>query len=83
MAEQLAGKLTMEGRRRLTLTGATEVLRFDEELVELDTALGNVTIEGTELKLKCLSLDTGTVVVEGEIRSFAYEEPRRKRGLWR
>lgn len=78
--EQLDGKLTMEGRRKLTLTGATEVVRFDEELVELNTGLGSVVIEGTELKLKCLSLDTGTVVVEGELRSFAYEEPKRRRG---
>lgn len=73
------GKLTMEGRRKLTLTGATEVVRFDEELVELNTSLGSVVIEGTDLKLKCLSLDTGTVVVEGELRSFAYEDPRPKR----
>ena len=78
--EQLEGKLTMEGRRRLTLTGATEVVRFDEELVELNTGLGSIVIEGTELRLKCLSLDTGTVVVEGELRSFAYEEPKRRRG---
>lgn len=83
MEELHSGKLTMEGRRKLTLTGAKEVIRFDEELVELNTALGSVIIEGTELKLKCLSLDTGTVVVEGQIRSFAYEEPRGKRGRWR
>lgn len=83
MEEPKSGKLTMEGRRKLTLTGAKEVVRFDEELAELNTELGNVTIEGTELKLKCLSLDTGTVVVEGQLRSFSYEEPRGKRGLWR
>lgn len=77
--EQLDGKLTMEGRRKLTLTGATEVVRFDEELVELNTGLGSVIIEGTGMKLKCLSLDTGTVVVEGELRSFAYEAPRSRR----
>ena len=53
------GRLTMEARRKLTLTGATEVVRFDEELVELNSALGRVLIEGRELKLKCLSLDTG------------------------
>lgn len=77
--EQPDGKLTMEGRRKLTLTGATEVVRFDEELVELSTELGSVVIEGTGMRLKCLSLDTGTVVVEGELRSFAYEDPRPKR----
>lgn len=83
MEEQASGKLTLEGRRKLTLTGAKEVVRFDEELVELNTGLGGIVIEGTELKLKCLSLDTGTVVVEGQIRSFAYEDPKGKRGRWR
>ena len=74
-------RMTMEARRKLTLTGATEVVRFDEELVELNTQLGPLTIEGRELSLKTLSLDTGTVVVEGELCSFRYDEPRRKRGL--
>lgn len=77
--EKTDGKLIMEGRGKLTLTGATEVVRFDEELAELNTQLGCVIIEGTDLKLRCLSLDTGTVVVEGELRSFAYEDARPKR----
>lgn len=75
------GRLTMEARKKLTLTGATEVVRFDEDLVELNTNLGQLTIEGRDLKLKCLSLDTGTLVVEGEISSLRYMEPGRKRGF--
>ena len=82
MEERMGGRMVMEGRSKLTLTGAKEVRRVDEELAELSTGLGNLTIEGTNLKLKCLSLDTGTVVVEGELRSFSYEEPRLRRG-WR
>jgi sporulation protein YabP len=74
--------MTMDARKKLTLTGATEVVRFDEDLVELNTDLGPLIVEGSGLKLKCLSLDTGTVVVEGELRSFSYEEPRLRRG-WR
>lgn len=81
--EQLPGRLTMDGRRKLTLTGTKEVVRFDEELVELNTSLGPLMIEGTDLRLKCLSLDTGTVVVEGEISGLRYDEPKQKRGLWR
>ncbi len=76
-----AGRLTMEARKKLTLTGATEVVRFDEDLVELNTSLGQLTIEGRDLKLKCLSLDTGTLVVEGEICGLRYTEPGRKRGF--
>ena len=75
------GRLTMENRKKLTLTGATEVVRFDEDLVELNTSLGQLTIEGQDLKLKCLSLDTGTLVVEGEISALRYMEPGRKRGF--
>ena len=82
MTAENSGRLTLEGRKKLTLTGAKEVLRFDEELAELDTAMGPLTIEGTELKLKCLSLDTGTVVVEGQVQSCSYGQPRR-RGRWR
>ena len=73
----------MEARKKLTLTGATEVVRFDEELAELNTDLGPLLIEGDGLKLKCLSLDTGTIVVEGELQALRYGDPQRKRGLWR
>ena len=74
--------MVMEGRSKLTLSGTTEVLRFDEDLAELSTGLGNVVIEGAGMKLKCLNLDTGTMVVEGDLRSVSYEEPKRPRG-WR
>lgn len=73
------GRLTMENRKKLTLTGATEVVRFDEDLVELNTNLGQLTIEGRDLRH--LSLDTGTLVVEGEISALRYMEPGRKRGF--
>ena len=82
MEERIGGRMVLEGRSKLTLTGAKEVLRFDENAAELATGLGNLIIEGTGLKLKCLSLDTGTVVVEGQVQSFSYGQPRR-RGRWR
>lgn len=80
---RMPGKVTMEERKKLTLTGATEVVSFDETLVELNTDLGTVIIEGSGMKLKCLSLDDGTVVVEGKLSGLHYPEPGRKRGLLR
>lgn len=82
MSAQLPGRLILDERKKLTLTGAREVIRFDEELVELNTDLGILLIEGRDLRLKCLSLDDGTVVVEGELTALRYGEPRR-RGLRR
>ena len=80
---RMPGKAIMEGRQKLTLTGATEVVSFDEGFVELNTDLGPVVIEGTGMKLKCLSRDSGTVVVEGELSGLRYPQPGRKRGLLR
>jgi len=86
MAEQsnpLPHKLTLDERKRLTLTGATEVLRFSDELVELATSQGLALIQGSDLRLKCLSLDDGTVVIQGHISSILYEEPHPRRRLFR
>lgn len=86
MAAQLdnaGAKLVLEDRSKLTLTGATEVLHFDEELAELNTRLGPVVVDGREMKLKCLSLEQGLLVIQGTIRGFRWEEPQQKRRLWR
>lgn len=80
---KLPHKLTIDERKRLNLTGAREVIHFDEELVELGTSQGVLTIQGSELRLKCLSLDDGAVVIQGSITAVLYDEPRQKRGLFR
>lgn len=77
------GKLVLDARKKLTLTGATEVVRFDEDLVELNTDLGPLLIEGSGLKLKCLSLEDGTIVVEGDLLGLHYDNIGRKRGFFR
>ena len=83
MAEQqiLPHNLTLNERKKLALTGATEVVSFDETAVVLNTSLGTMLIQGRELKLKTLSLDGGQVAVDGVVTALNYEEPR-QRGSW-
>ena len=81
MEEQMAHSLTLEGRERLTMTGVTEVVRFDEDAVELRTELGTLLVQGRELKLRTLSPKGGTVAVEGTVSVLSYEEPRERRRL--
>ena len=79
MAEQrmeLSHKLTLNERSKLTLTGVTEVVSFEENTVILKTALGTLIIQGRQLQLKTLSLEGGQVAVEGHITALIYEEPR-------
>ncbi len=77
MAEnQMPHKLSLDDRSRLTMTGVTEVVSFEESNVVLHTALGTLIIQGNDLKLKTLSLEGGQVAVDGHISALIYEEPR-------
>lgn len=84
MAEQnfqLPHKLTLDERQRLTMTGVTEVVSFDDTAVVLNTVLGTLEVQGQQLKLKTLSLDGGQVAVDGRISALYYEEPRERRSF--
>ncbi|MBO5079070.1 MAG: sporulation protein YabP [Oscillospiraceae bacterium] len=82
MEEQirLPHKLTLNDRKKLTLTGVTEVMSFDDQSVVLETELGTLTVHGQQLQLKNLSLEGGQVAVEGEVAALIYAEPRQSRG---
>ena len=73
---QLPHGLTLNERSKLTMTGVTEVVSFDENSVVLHTALGTLTIHGKDLQLKTLSLDGGQVAVSGTVSALVYEDPR-------
>ena len=77
--EHLPHKLCLNERRQLTMTGVTEVVSFDDTAVVLQTSLGTLIVQGSELKLKTLSLEGGQVEVNGSVSTLAYEEPRKRR----
>ena len=78
MAEEqkLPHTLALSERKKLTMTGALEVVSFDETYVVLKTSLGTLTVQGTGLQLKQLTPEGGNVAVEGEISAMSYENSR-------
>ncbi len=80
---KLPHKVILDERNRLNLTGATEVIHFDDDLVELNTSQGTLMIQGEQLRLKCLSLDDGALVIQGKISALSYEDAKQRRGLFR
>ena len=61
---------------RENLIGTTQEVLFEEHNVVLHTALGTLIVQGSDLKLKTLSLEGGQVAVDGSISALIYEEPR-------
>lgn len=77
MTEQaMPHALTLSDRKKLTLTGITEVVSFDEDCVVMRTDLGDLIVQGQQLQLKTLNPDGGGVCVEGEISALFYEQKR-------
>ena len=74
--EQMPHRLALSERKKLTVTGVTEVISFEDTAVVLQTSLGMLTVQGSELQLKTLSLEGGQVDIEGSIAALIYEEPR-------
>ncbi len=74
-------KLTLLQRRKLTMTGVSEVVSFDENAVVLDTCMGTLIIQGEGLQLKTLSVEGGQVAVEGTVSALQYAEKRTAGGF--
>ena len=70
----------MDDRSTLSVTGVTDIGCFNEREVQMATEAGGMTIEGTGLHITKLDLDSGQVMLEGEIDAIVYEEdiPQRK-----
>ena len=77
MTEQtLPHSLSLHDRKKLTLTGVSEVVSFDDTSVIMRTPLGTLIVQGDRLQLKTLTTEGGNVSVEGEISSLSYEQTR-------
>ena len=70
--EDNKSSLSLENRKKLTLSGVIEVISFDEQKIDLTTSLGNLTIKGEELKMNKLDVQNGDVIIAGTIASMVY-----------
>lgn len=80
MEEKMPHSLTLSERSRLTVSGVEEVVSFDDSAAVLRTGLGELMIQGQELRLKNLYPEGGTLEVQGTISALSYEQSRE--GFW-
>ncbi len=80
---QLPHKVILNGRKGLSVSGVTEVIRFDDQTIILQTSMGILRVHGQSLQLKSLSPEGGQVAADGTVDALIYEEPRPERGWFR
>ncbi len=78
------GNITLLARKILTTDGVIDVLSFDEGLVSLSTSLGLLLVEGEEMRVKKMDMESGVVSLEGKISAVYYTDERQthKKGLF-
>ena len=81
--KEIVHNVILENRKRLSISGVEDVDSFDEDSIILYTDIGTLHIKGTDLHINKLSVESGEVVVDGEIDSLSYSdaESGKSRGL--
>lgn len=74
--------LSIEGRSKMRISGVEDVSGFDENLVILSTALGELTVRGSELHIEKIDLDIGQLELQGKIRELSYDDRPGSGSLW-
>lgn len=64
--------VTLENRKTLNISGITDIDSFDEKEMILYTKMGELTVTGRELHINAISIEDGTLSIEGDIWSLQY-----------
>ncbi len=67
-------RIVLEEREKLSITGVTDVIAFDEESITADTDMGAIIIRGEGLHISKLNLDDGVLQTEGNVDSIEYSD---------
>ena len=76
-------EIYLKHRREMSINGVRDVDSFDEQTAVIQTADGELTLEGEGLKIGTLDTDKGVVTVSGKINALYYtgDEGKEKRRL--
>ena len=71
---EIPHNVIMEGREKLSVSGVEDVESFDEGEIVMNTSKGILIVRGQELHIEKLSIDSGDVIVVGQLEKLEYED---------
>lgn len=70
----------IDNREQIRITGVKDVNSFDDFNVSVKTDRGDLVINGEELKISKLDVDSGELLIDGKFNSLFYNEENKKQG---
>lgn len=70
--------ILLDCRKLLSIGGVKDVISFDEFSILLDTEGGKLLVEGENLSISALDVESGKLTAQGRIDSMTYEGTEKK-----
>ena len=75
--------IIMENRENLSISGIKSVENFDENIIVLQSDMGELTIKGEKLHIAKMDIDTGDMKITGNIFGLIYNETSKGSSLFK
>lgn len=66
--------ISLQDRKKLSISGVSDVANFDENQIIVATGWGTLLVRGSDLHVDQLSLDTGELRITGRIDCMEYDD---------
>ncbi len=77
----VAHNIILENRRKILMSGISDVLTFNDDSIVAVSSKGVVTVRGNNLKMGGFNADRGELSAEGEIVAVVYTAENKQGGL--
>lgn len=77
MQENVIHNVIIESRKKISVSAVEDMECFDDEKVVIYTSMGVMTVLGKNFHINRLSLDTGEIIIEGDIDGVFYETEKK------
>lgn len=72
--EKNSTALTLKNRSALNINGISDIINSDENAVYLNTLDGALLIEGSELHIISMNVESGEISLEGRVDTLSYHD---------
>ena len=80
MSGEILHSILIQNRETAEITGILDVESYQEMGILLNSALGEIAIDGSELKIESFSVESGRICITGRISGLYYNNQEKKRG---
>ena len=72
-------QIVISNKNKVEINAVTSVKSFDEDGVVIESALGDIVVEGHDMRIENLEKSTSQVLIVGNISGVYYLEKREKK----